>query len=411
MKSKMHLGLVCLLLVSQLVVAADAGQHWVATWGASPFGFISFGPPGAGPQPFNNQTLRQNLRISAGGSQVQIRFSNELGTTPLTIGEASIALAGADGAIVPASLRTLTFGGQDGIVIPAGAPALSDPVAMQVADLAELSISIYLPVESAPSSMHAGRTTYVSGAGNFTKATSMDAAELTASHFFLSAVYVATSESFPVVVTFGDSITDGTASTPHAYQSWPDQLAARAMGDSNNATRLALVNQGISGNQLISDGAGVSALTRFDRDVLSTPGLTHVVVMEGINDIGIGGLTFPGATGPSTEKTPAQLIAAYRQMIARAHASGVKIIGATLTPFDDAGGGYFTPAKDEVRLEVNQWIRNSGEFDAVIDFEAAVRDPQNPRIFNAEYNSGDNLHPGDAGYKAMADYVDLNIFR
>mgnify|MGYP002636161538 CR=1 FL=1 len=147
------------------------------------------------------------------------------------------------------------------------------------------------------------------------------------------------------------------------------------MGNSNNITRLTLVNQGISGNQLISDGAGVSALTRFDRDVLSTPGLTHVVVLEGINDIVIGGLAFPGAAGPSAEKTPAQLIVAYRQLIARAHASGVKIIGATLTPFDDAGGGYFTPAKDEVRLAVNQWIRNSGEFDAVIDFEAAVHDP------------------------------------
>jgi lysophospholipase L1-like esterase len=405
-KSTRSLALLCLALPFLSGCAAEEGSRWVATWSASPFGFQAFGPAPA-PGPFANQTLRQKLRISVGGEQVSIRFSNELGTTPLVIGAATLALAGPDSEIDQASLRELTFGGAASVTIPAGSPVLSDPVELAVADLAELAISVYLPAETAPATMHMGRSAYVSAAGDFTKATSLQAAELTTNHVFLTGVYVSTDENVAVVAALGDSITDGAASTPHSYNSWPDHLAARVARDN-----IAIVNHGISGNQVLRDGAGVSALARFDRDVLSTPGLTHVVLLEGINDIGTGGFNFPGTTGPApAERTAADLIVGYRQLIARAHANGLKIYGATLTPFEGTFAGYYTPAKDEVRIQVNEWIRSSGEFDAVIDFEAAIRDETNPRVMRAEYDSGDKLHPGDSGYKRMAEAIDPALFR
>jgi lysophospholipase L1-like esterase len=405
-KATRWLTLLCLTLAFLSGCAPSEGAHWVATWGASPFGFMAFGPAPA-PEPFVNQTVRQKLRISVGGEQVRIRFSNELGTTPLIIGAATLAVAGRDSAIDRASLRELTFGGASSVTIPAGAPVLSDPVDLVVQDLAELAVSIYLPEEATPATMHMGRSAYVTAAGDFTKATELQAAELTTNHVFLTSVYVRTNERVAVVAAFGDSITDGAASTPHSYNSWPDHLATRVAADN-----VAVVNHGISGNQVLRDGAGVSALARFDRDVLSTPGLTHVVVLEGINDIGTGGFNFPDVTGPTpAERTAADLIAGYRQLIARAHANGLKIYGGTLTPFEGTFAGYYSPAKDEVRLEVNEWIRGSGEFDAVIDFEAAIRDEANPRVMRTEYDSGDKLHPGDAGYKRMADSIDTALFR
>ena len=385
--------------------SGQTSSHWIATWGVSPFAFVAFGPAPA-PSPFANQTVRQKLRISVGGEQVRVRFSNELGTTPLVIGAATLALAGSESSIDAASLRKLSFGGAASITIPAGAPALSDPVDLAVNDLAELAISIYLPEETALATMHMGRSAYVSGAGDFTQAAQLQGAELTTNHVFLTGVYVSTNEDVAVVAALGDSITDGAASTPHTYNSWPDHFAARVA-----ASNVAVVNHGISGNQILRDGAGVSALARFDRDVLSTPGLTHIIVLEGINDIGTGGFNFPGFSGPvPAERTAAELIAGYRQLIARAHASGLKIYGATLTPFEGTFAGYYTPAKDQVRGEVNDWIRGSGEFDAVIDFEAAIRDEANPRVMRAEYDSGDKLHPGDVGYKRMADSIDAALF-
>jgi lysophospholipase L1-like esterase len=390
-------------------VVAAAEPHWIGTWGASPFGFQGFGPAAA-PTPFADQTLRQKLRISVGGDQVRVRFSNELGTTPLVIGAATVALATGDSSIDSASMKTLTFGGATSITIPPGAPALTDAVDMNVADLTELAISIYLPEEAAPATLHMGRSTYVA-TGDATGAASLDGAELTTNHVFLTGVYVRTTDDAAVVVTLGDSITDGTASTPHTYSSWPDQFAAR-VATGSGGRKIAVVNHGISGNQVLRDGAGTSALTRFDRDVLSTPGLSHIVLLEGINDIGTGGFAFPGTNAaPPPERTAAELIAGYQQLIARAHANGVKIYGATLTPFEGSFAGYYSPAKDEVRSELNEWIRTSGAFDGVIDFEAATQDTTNPRIIKAEYDSGDHLHPGDAGYKAMADSIDPALFQ
>lgn len=401
--------LFCVLLLSLSCSSSQQGERWIATWGASPFGFQAFGPVPA-PAPISDQTLRQKLRISVGGRQLRVRLSNELGVTPLVVGAATIALAGDASAIDSSTLRTLTFGGEASITIPAGAPALSDPVDLAVDDLAELAVSLYLPEPSPPATLHMGRTAYVTGAGDFTRAPSLGAAELTTNHVFLTGVYVSTTEDVAVVVALGDSITDGAASTPHTYSSWPDQFAAR-VSTGAAGRRIAVVNHGISGNQVLRDGAGASALARFDRDVLSTPGLTHIVLLEGINDIGTGGFSFPGTDGPAPpERTAGDIIAGYRQLIARAHANGVEIFGATLTPFEGAFEGYYTPAKDEVRLEVNEWIRNSGEFDAVIDFEAAIRDDDNPRIMRAAYDSGDRLHPGDAGYARMAESIDPALF-
>jgi lysophospholipase L1-like esterase len=395
-------------LNDQPVARVAAEPHWIGTWGASPFGFQAFGPAAA-PAPFADQTLRQKLRISVGGDQVRVRFSNELGTTPLVIGAATLALATGDSAVDSASMHALTFGGASSITIPPGAPALSDAVDMNVADLTELAVSIYLPEAAPPATLHMGRSTYVA-AGDATQAASLDGAELTTNHVFLTGVYVRTTEDAAVVVTLGDSITDGAASTPHTYSSWPDQFAGR-VSTGAGGRKIAVVNHGISGNQVLRDGAGTSALTRFDRDVLSTPGLTHIVLLEGINDIGTGGFAFPGTNAaPPPERTAAELIAGYRQLIARAHANGVKIFGATLTPFEGTFAGYYSPAKDEVRIELNNWIRTSGEFDGVIDFEAATQDATNPRIMKTEYDSGDHLHPGDAGYKAMADSIDAALF-
>jgi lysophospholipase L1-like esterase len=400
----------CLTLLALSAYPAEsADEHWIATWGASPFGFQAFGPAPP-PAPFADQTLRQKLRISVGGAALRIRFSNELGTTPLVIGAATVALAGAESAIDPSSLRTLTFGGATSITIPAGAPALSDPVALPVADLAELAISLYLPEETAPATLHMGRTAFVSAAGDFTRAAELGTATKTTNHAFLTAVYVRTAEEAAVVVALGDSITDGAASTPHSYNGWPDHFAARVAGGASGR-RIAIINHGISGNQVLRDGAGSSALGRFDRDVLATPGLTHIVVLEGINDIGTGGFLFPGTTGQAPpERTASDLIAGYRQLIARAHAHGIRIYGGTLTPFEGTFAGYYSPAKDAVRREVNTWIRQSGEFDGVIDFEEAIRDPANPNIMLQQYNSGDSLHPGDAGYRRMAEFINPALF-
>ena len=405
--------LLCALLLSVLLtvpVGAAEDGRWVGSWAASPFGFQPF-DPGPPPGPFVNQTLRQKLRISVGGQRLRIRLSNELGTTPLRIGAATVALASAEAAIQPNSLRALTFGGVTSVTIPPGAPVLSDAVDLVVPDLAELAVSLYLPDESAPATLHMSRTAYVSSAGDFTRVPNLNGAQLTTNLVYLTEVYVETGADVAVVATLGDSITDGDGSTPHTYNSWPDHFAARA-STRTRGRRIAVVNGAISGNQILRDGAGSSALARFDRDVLSTPGLTHVVVLEGINDIGTGGFNFPGAAGPPpAERSAADLIAGYRQLIARAHAKGLEIYGGTLTPFEGAFAGYYTPDKDEVRIEVNEWIRNSGEFDAVIDFEAAIRDPANPRVIKAEFDSGDKLHPGDAGYKRMADAIDLALFQ
>ena len=409
------LALLILALILQTAASEAAGRDggWVATWGASPFAFLAFNNSQA-PGPYTNQTIRQTVRISAGGAQVRVRFSNEIGDVPLTIGSASIAIRAQESAVRPESLRKLTFGGANSITIPPGAPALSDPVDLDVKTLDELAVSIYLPEETKASTVHMGRTAFISGAGDYTQATDLAGAEKITTAMFLSGIYVKPARAAGVIVTLGDSITDGAASTPHTYNSWPDHLAARLAERRSRGQSMAVVNQGISGNQVLRNGAGLSALGRFDRDVLAVPGLTHIIVLEGINDIGTGGRQFPGSTAPAQPmRTAEDLITGYRQLIARAHAMNppVKIYGATLTPFEGAFEGYYTPEKDKVRIAINEWIRTSGEFDGVIDFDKAIQDPEHPGRMLPTYDSGDKLHPGDAGYKRMAESIDLSLFR
>jgi len=411
--SYISLFIAALLFSANVVIAAGSGKDkWVATWGASPFAFRSF-VNAAPPAPFENQTVRDVVRISVGGRQLRVRFSNEIGNTPLKIGSASVAIAGDESSIKPGTMRKLTFGGVDTITIPPGAPALSDPVNLPVDDLSELAVSIYFPEKTEVSTVHMGRKAYTSSTGDFTGAKELPGAEKTTTMAFVTGIYTRVIKDTGVIVALGDSITDGTASTPYTYNNWPQDLAERLLRHNSRQRHMAVINQGIAGNQLLRSGAGVSTLGRFDRDVLATPGLSHIVVLIGINDIGVGGMQFPGSTDPvPAMRTQEEIIAGYQQLIARAHSMSppVKIYGATLTPFEGTFAGYYTPEKEEIRKAVNKWIRTSGRFDAVIDFDKVVQDPEHPARIAPVYDSGDKLHPGDAGYRKMAESIDLGLF-
>jgi lysophospholipase L1-like esterase len=381
----------------------------VGTWTASPQApeppFIQ-----ANPAQFDNQTIRQIVHISVGGSRMRVRLSNEYGRTPLVVGSVHIArqLAGNGASIMPGTDRPLTFGGRTGVTIPAGAPVLSDPVDLEAPALSNLAISIHLPKPTVASSFHSlgVQTTYVSSQGDFTAAGTLPTATTTTSWFFLSGVSVATRRPPAAVVALGDSITDGFASTVDANRRWPNLLAARLQA-APRLRHVAVMDHGISGNRTLHDFIGPNALARFDRDVLVAPGAKWVVVLEGINNIGL-----PGVFGLPQEAVSAEdIIFGYRQLIDRAHEKGLKIYGGTLTPFEGTTiPGYFTPAGEVKRQSVNQWIRTSGAFDAVIDFDKAIRDPLQPTRMLPAYDSGDHLHPNDAGYQAMANFIDLGLF-
>jgi lysophospholipase L1-like esterase len=336
-----------------------------------------------------------------GGDRVRVVLSNAFGTAPLEIGAADVGLREKDAAVVAASVQPLTFNGQSKAKILAGATLVSDPVALKVAPLSDLVVDLYIPgdlgVSPSPVTTHNGasQTNYLSEPGDHTGEPALKVASQTNAWFLLARVEVPAAANTHAVVAFGDSITDGARSTPNTNSRWPDELARRLDG------RVAVLNAGISGNQVLGDGAGVSALARFDRDVLMQTGVTHVVVMEGINDIGIA----RNAPEPSAD----DLIAGHKQLIERAHARGLKIIGATLTPYD--GAAYCTPEGEAKRKALNEWIRTSGAYDGVIDFDKATRDPAAPTKFAASADSGDHLHPADAGYKTMADSIDLKLFR
>jgi lysophospholipase L1-like esterase len=322
----------------------------------------------------------------------------------------------------PGSIRTVTFGGRNSVTIPAGAPVLSDPVAFAVAAVAEISISLYFPKRVATPTLHglSLKRAVVSQRGDHSHAEKIENGAVSESSMLVSAVLVPAQPSQRLVVAFGDSVTDGDGSTVDADRNWPSDLIRR-LGKTPAGSKLAVVNEGIVGNRLLNDcfladvGCfGVSALARFDRDALGLPGVTYIVLLEGINDIG-----FPGAklgesylADPVDVRGPEDLIDAYRQLIARARSHGVKIIGATITPFEGVDfPGYHSEPKEAVRQTVNKWIRTSGSFDGVIDFDAVLRDPEHPSRLLLRFASEDRLHPNDAGYQAMADAIDLNLFK
>ncbi|HVP65713.1 MAG TPA: SGNH/GDSL hydrolase family protein [Anaeromyxobacteraceae bacterium] len=379
------------------------GGPWVSTWGASP-------QVPTTPLALSGQTVRQVAHVSLGGHVVRVRLSNAFGTTPLAVSEARVALSTGGSAIDPSTDHPLTFGGSPATTIPAGALVVSDPVWLTVPALSNVAVSLYFPGSVSATTEHslAVQTTYVSPAGDFASAPEMPAGgTTTSSWYFLNGVEVRSDGRHgAAIVALGDSITDGYASTQDANHRWPNYLAARLQG-SYWGSRIAVVDEGISGNRVLHDFVGPNALARLDRDVLAQSGVRWVIVLEGINDIGI-----PGLTGNAAEEVTADdIIEGHRQIIARAHAKGLKIYGGTLTPFvGTTFPGYYTPEGEVKREAVNHWIRTSGAYDAVIDFDAAVRDPANPTQMLPAFDSGDNLHPNDAGYQAMANAVDLALF-
>lgn len=349
----------------------------------------------------SNITLRQLVRVAVAGKRLRIRISNEGGSDALVLGAVHVGAAGPDGTMLPSSDHAVTFEGHDGVVVPAGAPLISDPVEMKVDALQKLVISIHVPGVLSRSGHSLYQ--YVAGQpGDHTAMPVLPAARIMRLPALVTQVEVDPVSADSVVVAFGDSITEGALSTSNAFRGWPDRLAERLAAA---RSKWSVVNAGIGGNRLVRYGAGPNALARLDRDVFGVAGVKAVILLEGINDIGQGFKT----TGVQDPVTLEALIAADKQFIARCHAHGIKVIAGLLTPYQ--GAGYASPAGEQVRTGLNNWMRTSGAFDAVIDFATPTADPANPLTFRADYNLRDKLHPNDAGYQAMADAIDLGLFK
>jgi lysophospholipase L1-like esterase len=385
--------------------ASASDAHWIGTWGTAPVAVANQHNDFAA-----DTTLRQIVHLSLGGSTLRVVFTNELGTDPLTVGGASIALpaastpAASDAAIQPATSLPLTFNGHPTLVIPAGAVAVSDPVTLTLPPLSNLAITLFLPAQTLTTLTGHGLAlqTNFEAAGNQLTAASITDAHQTDHWTFLKEVDVEAPKAASVVA-FGDSITDGWRSTSGANSNWPDILADRL--HANRSTRdLGVLNMGISGNRILHDGWGPNAVARFDRDVLAPAGVHYLILLEGINDIGHA----YDPAKPYDVVTADDLITGLSQLARRAHTHGIKVFGATLTPY--LGCGYSSPAGEDVRQAVNQWIRTTPELDGFIDFDQATRDPAHPTAFSPTADSGDHLHPGDAGYQAMGDAIDLKLF-
>jgi lysophospholipase L1-like esterase len=392
---------------------AAAQTHWVVTWSTSPAPQL---PDEAQRREakleFNNQTIREIVHTSIGSGTVRVRLSNAYGKNAVNIGAVHIARSAKGPAIVAGSDRALTFSGRAAVSIPPDATVLSDPMKLDAPAGGDLAISMFIPGKATGAGIHysAEQTSYIAP-GDVTGADSLPQPATIASWVFLTGVDALAPQSASAVVAFGDSITDGARSTVDANHRWPDVLAARLQ--QKGMRTVAVVNAGIGGNRILHDPAtnirfGVNALARFDRDVFGQPGVKYVIVLEGINDLG-----HSGSSAPASETVSADdIIAGLKQMIERAHERGLKIFGATLTPFEGTVfKDYFSPEKEVKRKAINQWIRTSKAFDGVIDFEKAVRDPAHPDRMLATYDGGDHLHPGDAGYKAMGEAVDLSLFK
>ncbi len=407
------------LMSGGLLQAQTRDDHWVVTWAtaellsrsvitpppAAPATAAAATPPRpvpVGARGFHDQTVRMMVRTSIGGHRLRIKLENAFGAAPVDIGAAHIALRAKDSGIVEGSDRALAFAGKPGCTLQPGVVLLSDPVDLAFDPLADLAVSLYFPGDTGAPTSHATalHTTYVK-AGNLTSAATLTDGSTTQAYYWLSAIDVEAPAAAAAIVTFGDSITDGARSTPDTNHSWPALLAARLAAKKETA-HIGMANEGIGGNRVLRDGSGASALARLDRDVFSQSGVKWLMVLEGINDIG------HATTTPGDTMTADDLIAAHRQIIEQAHAHGIQVIGCTLTPY--GGAGYQRDTGEAMRTALNNWIRTGGAYDAVVDFEAATRDAQDPKKIRAEFDPGDHLHPNDAGYQAIANSIDLGIF-
>lgn len=378
--------------------------RWIAAWAASP---QAASPRSQFVTGFVNRTVRNILFSSIGGTKVRVRFTNAFGTTALEIGHATVAVHGKGAGAVPGTTRTLTFGGQSSIQIPPGADALSDPVALTVRAAQELAISIFLPRATGPPTEHAAaqQFNYVA-AGDHAADPGVGAFTVHTETWYLidDVDVIPASRERGTVVALGDSITDGVGSSVGANARWPNDLARRLQARSGGT--LNIVDEGIGGNRVLNDSpcCGINAVARFGRDVLALPGVKAVILLEGVNDIGFS-QSKGRLNAPHSDVSAAEIVSGYAQIIAQAHAAGLRIFGATLTPF--RGARYWTPAGEAKREDVNHWIMTSGGFDGVIDFAKVLAERSNPEVMNPRYDSGDHLHPNDAGYRAMAAAINL----
>jgi lysophospholipase L1-like esterase len=403
-----------LLTVAALAFAAPAEAKWVASWTAAPHAPLGTTGPFAAAD-YNNVTIAQILRITEGGTQLRIVLSNRYGPHPLKIGSARVVQIDDGNNEVPGTSRMLTFSGEPGAMIPRGAPFTSDAVAVKLPDLARLKVEIYLPEATGPCTCHlTGQDDLlVSPPGNFVGKpfTPADKKQFRA---FLSGVEVDSPDALGTIVAYGDSITDGVGSTPGKNRRWPDILADRLQAAH---MEWAVANEAISGNRVLSPGMGESALSRFDEDVLALPNVKYMIVFEGVNDIGnrFGPQRAPGGGGPGgltldqPPITAEQMIAGYRQLIARAHEKGIKVIGSPIGPYK--GAGYWSEEGEAARQTINDWIVHGGAFDGVIRLDTAFADPADPRQYREGYHMGDHLHGSDAGLKAAGDSIDLKLFK
>ncbi len=394
---------VTVVLTVPVLSLAQTAPHpqWVGTWATAPM----LADGGFNVRPLTGVTLREIVHISAGGAEIRVRFTNAYGTDPLIVSDAHVALSAGSAAIQPGSDHAITFGGATTVNIPPGAELFSDPIAFAVQPLSDLVISFYLPsqVMRAETYHSFGDQDNFIANGDVSNAPDLPDATKISSWFFLDGIDVQAVDGSQAIVALGDSITDGALSTHNANLRWPDILAARLNADPN-LKNVSVLNEGIGGNRVLNEVVGPSALSRVDRDVLSQSGVRSVIVLESINDIG----RLAHLATPYDDITAAQLEMALKQIADDAHEHGIKAIGATLTPY--GGAGYYSDKGEQIREAVNDWIRSSGVFDGVVDFDKVTQDPANPTHFNPAYDSGDHLHPKDAGYKAMADSIDLALF-
>lgn len=403
------LSLPCLLLLILTTPAARAQTHWVGSWAASQ----QVPEPGnaLAPDDLRDATLRQIVHLSIGGAELRVHVSNRFGTAPLAFTAVHIAepVSPASAKIVSGTDKALTFSGGAEVTVPAGADYVSDPVAFSVAPLSNLVITLYIEAPPAQQTGHPGsRATSYLAHGNLVSASDLPAAKPVEHWYFISAVDVVAPERAASIVTLGDSITDGHGATTNGNDRWPDVLARR-LRESPKTRNMAVLNVGTGGNRLLLDGLGPNALARLDADVLAQAGILYLIILEGVNDLGM--LTREGdVPKPEHEAIVHQIEAAYQQIITRAHTHGIKVIGGTIMPF--AGSRFYHPGPntDADRQAINEWIRGAGHFDAAVDFDKVMRDPENPGQLAPKYDSGDHLHPSPAGYAAMAHAIPLSLF-